>query len=121
MNIKKQEILNKTKNHCAYCGCKLKLEQMTIDHVIPKSNGGTKDIKNLMPCCPDCNNYKSSLGIKDFRKKINKAYRAIEKCLKDNAGEKLLMFKFRQMQFDVSYRNTGSVVFYFEKPYITGS
>lgn len=30
-------------------------ELMTIDHIIPKSKGGTNDIENLRPMCNTCN------------------------------------------------------------------
>lgn len=33
---------------------------MTIDHVIPKSRGGSNDIDNLVPCCDRCNTKKGS-------------------------------------------------------------
>lgn len=32
---------------------------MTIDHVIPKSKGGTNRLKNLVPSCCECNIKKS--------------------------------------------------------------
>lgn len=31
---KKNSILNKTAGHCAYCGCKLNIQNMTRDHVV---------------------------------------------------------------------------------------
>ena len=30
-------------------------ELMTIDHILPKSKGGTNDIENLQPMCNACN------------------------------------------------------------------
>lgn len=33
---------------------------MTIDHIIPKSEGGTNDWENLQPMCIDCNGKKAS-------------------------------------------------------------
>jgi len=32
---------------------------MTVDHIIPKSLGGTRDISNLQPMCSKCNNKKA--------------------------------------------------------------
>lgn len=36
---------------------------MTVDHIIPKSEGGTSDWDNLQPMCTDCNRKKASLLI----------------------------------------------------------
>ncbi len=44
-------------NKCRFC---LSTENLTIDHVIPKSKGGTDDIKNLQCLCKRCNTMKSS-------------------------------------------------------------
>lgn len=30
-------------------------ELMTIDHIVPKSKGGTNDLENLQPMCNACN------------------------------------------------------------------
>jgi hypothetical protein len=37
-----------------------KFELMTIDHVLPKSKGGTNELSNLVPCCDRCNCRKGS-------------------------------------------------------------
>ncbi|MGJ5888166.1 MULTISPECIES: HNH endonuclease [Streptomyces] len=44
--------------------CVLQLEGCTVeateaDHVIPKSQGGTDDVDNLVAACKNCNNKKS--------------------------------------------------------------
>lgn len=33
---------------------------MTIDHIIPKSKGGSSDLENLQPMCRECNKKKGS-------------------------------------------------------------
>ena len=38
--------------HCAYCG---RLEEITIDHIIPISQGGSNDISNICFACWRCN------------------------------------------------------------------
>lgn len=49
-------ILQRDGYMCAYCGRKAS----TVDHVIPKSKGGTDDSSNLVACCKRCNQKKSN-------------------------------------------------------------
>jgi 5-methylcytosine-specific restriction endonuclease McrA len=43
-------------NHtCQYCGVKLKGEDLTLDHIFPKSRGGKSDWQNQVTCCRGCN------------------------------------------------------------------
>ncbi len=44
---------------CAYCGTRTR--PITIDHVIPKSRGGSTDFDNCVACCRACNQRKGSL------------------------------------------------------------
>ncbi len=45
---------------CYYCGQKVGFANLTMDHVIPLSRGGSSRKDNLVPCCKDCNNKKKS-------------------------------------------------------------
>lgn len=49
---------------CVYC---LATENLTIDHKVPKSQGGKDDIKNLQCLCMRCNGIKSSLSHNQVR------------------------------------------------------
>lgn len=40
-------------NCCAYCG--ENDDDMTIDHIIPQSLGGTNELPNVLCCCQECN------------------------------------------------------------------
>ncbi len=40
---------------CFYCDAVLDIEEATIDHVIPKSKGGSDDLGNLVVCCKYAN------------------------------------------------------------------
>ncbi len=51
----KKKILKKSNGKCAHCGQTLKLNEATIDHVIPVSKGGTNDSENLVALCSECN------------------------------------------------------------------
>ena len=43
---------------CYYCNRTLNKYNITLDHYIPKSKGGSDDFSNLVSCCGDCNNKK---------------------------------------------------------------
>ena len=45
-------------NACQYCGKRLATRQLTIDHVIPRSRGGTESWSNLATACMPCNTRK---------------------------------------------------------------
>lgn len=65
----RKEIFNITKGKCAYCGCKLDINNFHIDHFVAKANGG-KNKNNLLPSCCLCNLMKSNLTLEEFRKEI---------------------------------------------------
>lgn len=52
---KKYLVFEKDNYTCCFCGSKL---QLTIDHIVPKSKGGTNAIENLQTLCNSCNNKK---------------------------------------------------------------
>ncbi len=56
-------LLDKTGRRCLRCGSEADL---TKDHVVPLSRGGTHDIENLQPLCRRCNSWKNDRVI-DFR------------------------------------------------------
>lgn len=64
----------KYNGHCAYCGQSIKLENMQVDHFVPKRafNGGAEadHIENLMPSCRRCNHYKRAGSIEFFRRML---------------------------------------------------
>jgi len=41
---------------CCFCGKNLEIRQMTIEHLIPTSKGGSNDIDNLYLAHKHCNN-----------------------------------------------------------------
>ena len=46
-------------NHeCQYCGREFQVSELTFDHVVPVSQGGRKDWKNIVTSCVTCNRRK---------------------------------------------------------------
>ncbi|MCS7205130.1 MAG: HNH endonuclease [Leptospiraceae bacterium] len=50
-----------SKGICYYCGRKFKPSELTMDHKIPLSRGGSSTKENLVPCCKECNSKKKYL------------------------------------------------------------
>ena len=73
--------------HCGYCGCKITMAEMQIDHIeavyLHESDSGgisaLNDISNLMPACRMCNFYKSTYGIEKFRQQLKILPERLEK------------------------------------------
>lgn len=52
---------------CLFCGMKITdIKKLSIDHVIPRSKGGSNDPVNLICACHKCNSSKQSLTISQF-------------------------------------------------------
>ena len=50
---------------CVYCGSS---ENLTVDHVRPKSKGGTDTADNLVTACRPCNQAKGAMQLEMFLK-----------------------------------------------------
>ena len=60
MGSKKQEF----NYRCAYCG--RKGIELTKDHIVPLTNGGTDSIDNIVPACEYCNKSKGTKDVLHF-------------------------------------------------------
>ncbi len=60
----REYLLEKFNRTCVYCGVKdMPLE---VEHIKPKSKGGTNRVSNLTIACVSCNQAKSNLDIQEF-------------------------------------------------------
>lgn len=60
-------VISKTSGFCFYCGTDLHDNNFSIDHFLPRNQGGTNELDNLVPCCRVCNSSKNKYGIEEFR------------------------------------------------------
>ena len=52
---------------CAYCGSSIEDGyQLTLDHLVPYSHGGSNKETNLVTCCSKCNSSRQDRDWKDF-------------------------------------------------------
>lgn len=55
---------------CALCGRRLTLEEVTLDHILPISEGGCDDMNNLQIACFDCNQFKGNILPDEFMERV---------------------------------------------------
>jgi len=82
MKIDRDKIWKMFDKRCAYCGCELETstgKHMQVDHVEAIRRNWWNNTSmfpdhdnesNLFPSCPQCNNYKHSMTVDEFRDQI---------------------------------------------------
>ena len=58
VRFSRQNIYARDRYRCQYCGDKFASEELTYDHVTPKSRGGRTQWENIVTCCVNCNRQK---------------------------------------------------------------
>ena len=108
----RQQVYEKYNGHCAYCGCKLELKDMQVDHIYSVAKAKWKKeeidlnhIDNLMPSCRSCNYYKDTCSIDTFRKNLKTLIERVRKQFIYRLAEKYNMVEEREWD----------ELFYFEK------
>lgn len=110
------EVYEKYNHHCAYCGCEIAFADMQVDHLNPvytntdihktMTNEEMYDVENLMPACRQCNFYKSTFSIEEFRKRIRST---LWENMKKEFG-----YKFA-LKYGLIEEHDIPITFYFEK------
>lgn len=65
-DYEKKTVYAKNNGKCAICGKPVMYKKMTIDHIVPLSQGGTNDFGNLQLACHSCNRLKNNFKEEDF-------------------------------------------------------
>jgi 5-methylcytosine-specific restriction endonuclease McrA len=63
----RNEVLSRDGRKCHYCGS---TKRLTLDHVVPRSQGGSHDADNLLTACRSCNAEK---GVKSYEEYTGRA------------------------------------------------
>ncbi|MCS6773267.1 MAG: HNH endonuclease [Anaerolineae bacterium] len=58
--LSRRALLLRDNYTCQYCGAQPAREQLTIDHVIPRSRGGRTEWENVVIACAACNRRKGN-------------------------------------------------------------
>lgn len=65
--LSRQNILKRDGHRCVYCGAR---EDLTLDHVLPRSRGGTSTWTNLVTACRPCNSKKGDFTPEEVGMKL---------------------------------------------------
>ena len=111
----RMEIWKKYGGRCAYCGCKIKLKEMQVDHAeaiyrhekeyIEGKAEYLDDMENYMPACRMCNFYKTTYTPEQFRQRLQTVKERLEKQFIYRIAKKYGMILEQEKE----------IVFYFEK------
>jgi len=55
VKFNRRNIYARDSNKCQYCGKKFSTTELSLDHVVPKSQGGRATWDNIVCCCVKCN------------------------------------------------------------------
>jgi 5-methylcytosine-specific restriction endonuclease McrA len=110
MKFDREKIHAKYNGRCAYCGVKIDIRSMQVDHHWPQflahfepDKDNNRD-ENLLPSCRKCNNFKGGMRLEDFREELSKQ---VERLKKNAQFDRAL--RFGQVEICET-----PIVFYFE-------
>lgn len=69
VEMTRQNIFRRDNHRCQYCGT---TEQLTLDHVLPKSRGGKTTWDNLITACKRCNSRKGDYTPEEARMPLSR-------------------------------------------------
>ncbi len=69
----RRNLFRRDRNTCQYCGRRFPTEDLSIDHVIPRSLGGHSSWSNCVVACLRCNSRKGSRTLEAARMQILRA------------------------------------------------
>jgi len=55
VKFSRHNILARDSWKCQYCGTRVSTSSMTVDHVVPRAQGGITRWENVVTCCQGCN------------------------------------------------------------------
>ncbi len=75
VSFSRRNIYRRDRNRCQYCGARPPMCDLTIDHVVPRSKGGTSTWENCVLACLRCNSRKSNRTLREAQMHLVKVPR----------------------------------------------
>lgn len=60
VRFSRRQLFKRDGFRCQYCGCKPGTEELTVDHIVPKAEGGPTSWDNCTTACVQCNSQKAN-------------------------------------------------------------
>ena len=70
MRLSRREVFIRDRFQCQYCGRKVALKELTLDHVVPRFRGGSHTWENLVSACRGCNHRKAGRTPREARMRL---------------------------------------------------
>ncbi len=75
VRFSRRNVFERDHYSCQYCGKRFRSQDLTLDHVLPRSRGGTSTWENVVVACYRCNRKKSNRTPHESGMKLRKAPR----------------------------------------------
>jgi len=72
VQFSRRQIYKRDNYMCQYCGCRPGTEELTIDHITPRAQGGLTTWTNCVLACSECNTKKANRTPKEAGMKLRK-------------------------------------------------
>jgi len=72
VKFSRQNILARDRWTCQYCSEKVTTQEMTMDHVVPRAQGGKTEWENIVTCCGECNSKKADRTPQQAKMRLRK-------------------------------------------------
>lgn len=70
VNFSRRELYRRDDFQCQYCGGRPGSKELSVDHIIPRSQGGQTTWENCVVACVECNAKKADLSLKQTGMKL---------------------------------------------------
>lgn len=71
----RRHLWRRDKKRCQYCGKEPTADEITIDHIVPKSSGGESIFENCVLCCLSCNLKKGNRSLRETGMRLRRLQR----------------------------------------------
>ncbi|MBN1342813.1 MAG: HNH endonuclease [Phycisphaerae bacterium] len=55
VKLNRRNVYARDRSHCQYCGKRFSTTDLSLDHIVPRSQGGETTWENIVCCCLKCN------------------------------------------------------------------